>query len=239
MDAQSTLVISASGLALGNQNVADTTFTGNVTHFDGTTTASGTGTVKIKGSDESRVDLTLSSSARSEVRAVQAGIPAGSWSNGSQVSKRQALHNLLIPACWASPVLLIASVHRPGTTVVYVAQEQRSGSLVDHLRVSYLPAGISFRGSETSAVVQRLSTYDLYFDALTHLPLALAFTAHSDRDLNVDIPAEVQFSNYTNVSGVLVPFHVQRLIQKRVNLDFTVSTAAVNVGLTDSDFAVQ
>jgi hypothetical protein len=41
------------------------------------------------------------------------------------------------------------------------------------------------------------------------------------------------------VGGIIVPTHIQKLIQGTVTLDFTVSSAAVNSGLPDSEFSVQ
>jgi hypothetical protein len=238
-DNQSAAVITAASVALGpGQSVNDITLTGSATHFDGTATDSGSATLKIKGADQSRIDLAMSN-PRSEIRTLQGAAPKGSWNKGGQPPQPQALHNMLTPACWASPLALIASLRRPGTTVVYVAQEQRAGVAVDHLRISFVPSGMTLRGADTAALVQRLSTYDLYVDAASHLPVAIKFFIHPDKDLKVDIPGEIQFSNYTKVNGVFVPFHIQRLFQKTVNLDFTVSSVAVNTGLADSDFTVQ
>lgn len=239
-DAQSAVVIATAGLALGpGQPVNDIVLTGTATHFDGVKTDSGTAIVKIKGTEESRIDLALSSAARSEVRGLAGRTPKGAWNIGTQPAQHQPLHNMLTPACWASPVAVLAALVRPGSNVGYVGQEQRFGVTVDHLRANYVPPTIKLANANTVALVQRLSAYDLYVDATSHLPLSVAFNIHADNDLNIDIPVEVQFSNYNKVNGVMVPFRIQRLFRKTVNLDFTVTAATLNSGLSDSDFTVQ
>jgi hypothetical protein len=54
-----------------------------------------------------------------------------------------------------------------------------------------------------------------------------------------DIPVEIRFGDYKSVNGFLVPFRIQRVLQGMLNLDLTVTSATVNVGLADSDFALQ
>jgi len=83
---------------------------------------------------------------------------------------------------------------------------------------------------------QHLSTEDFYLDSTTLLPLAITFQVHPDLDAATDIPAEVDFANYQPVSGVLVPFHIQRQLNGGVVLDLTVGSAAFNTGLTVTTF---
>jgi len=238
-DVQSAAVLAGATLALGpGQPVNDIVLTGTVSHFDGVTKDSGSATLKVKGADESRIDLALST-PRSDVRTIQGAIPRGSWSKANQAAQRHSLNNLFTPACWASPVNLIASLNRSGSTVSYVGQEQRFGVTVDHLRSTYVSPTMKTRDASALAAVQRLGTFDIYLDSLTHLPLSLMYNTHADDDANIDIPVEVRFANYTNVNGVLVPFHIQRLFRNQTNIDFTVTAAAINSGLLDSDFNVQ
>jgi hypothetical protein len=80
---------------------------------------------------------------------------------------------------------------------------------------------------------------DLYLDAKTFLPVALSFSAHPDTNALVNIPVQVQFSNYQTVGGVRVPFHVQKYLQGSLFLDLAASQAVLNSGLPDSDFSIQ
>jgi hypothetical protein len=240
IDTQSAAVLTAATVALGRGHpVNDITLTGSATNFNGTTNDSGTATIKIKGADESRVDSAFSAGTQSEVRGLQGATPRGSATVGTQPAQHLPLHNLLTPACWASPASLISAIFRPGSVVSYAGLEQRFGIAVDHLRASYLPPSVHFPSDVAAASFRRLATFDLYLDAGTHLPVSMAFTLHSDRDTAIDFPVEVTYADYRNSFGVLMPYRIKRLIRGRPNLDLTVSSVTVNSGLSDTDFTVQ
>ena len=90
-----------------------------------------------------------------------------------------------------------------------------------------------------TAEIQGLSAVDLYLDAATHLPVALDFNIHPDNDFGLSIPVEIQFSGYQKMGGIIVPTHIQKLIQGTLTFDFYVSSVTINSGLTDSEFSTQ
>jgi hypothetical protein len=79
---------------------------------------------------------------------------------------------------------------------------------------------------------------DFFLDATTLLPAAATFNIHPDNDSGRDFPIEVQFSDYRSVSGTQIPFHVQKFLNNGLILDLQFSSAAVNTGLSATEFAV-
>jgi hypothetical protein len=49
----------------------------------------------------------------------------------------------------------------------------------------------------------------------------------------------VRFAVYQQVTGIQIPFHVQRLLNGDLVLDVTVVSAVVNSGLSDAVFSLQ
>ena len=121
--------------------------------------------------------------------------------------------------------------------LTYVGQETRNGQAVQHVSV-YQPAS-SDLDSGAAALWQHLTQIDLYLDATTSLPAALVFNAHPDNSTVTDIPIEIDFSNYQTVSGVELPFHVQKFLNNNLLLDLQLQTVNLNTGLTSSAFPVQ
>ena len=76
----------------------------------------------------------------------------------------------------------------------------------------------------------------MYLDSATGLPVALAFSTHPNSNMKTDIPVEIRFSDYRQVSGVSVPFHVQKYLNGTPLVDFQGSQASINTGLTDATF---
>jgi hypothetical protein len=90
-----------------------------------------------------------------------------------------------------------------------------------------------------TALLSRLSSFDLTLDATTHLPLSLSFATHADDNALFDIPVEIAFSNYQIMNGVVIPTHIQRFLNGTQILDVTITSAKVNQGLSDSTFIQQ
>jgi hypothetical protein len=226
------LVLAAQSIAAltGGSAISDVTLTGSVV-WNGSD--AGTATLKALGIFESRMDLTLSSGMRTEIRDAQTGTAIGEWANPDSTAGRSAFQNCQTDAVWFFPALGSLTVG-PNVVLSYIGQETRSGETVQHIR-SYTysstpPPGIS---------MQQLSTMDLYLDATTFLPAAIAYNAYpDDGDSMLHLPTEVDFSNYQSVGGVLVPMHIQRYLQGNLLVDVTITNAAFNTGLSLSDFTV-
>ena len=71
-----------------------------------------------------------------------------------------------------------------------------------------------------------VSQVDVYLDPQTSRPLVFDFTTHPDNNSSVDIAIEIQFSNYTQVNGIWLPFTVQRYINSSLALNLQIQSAA-------------
>jgi hypothetical protein len=85
----------------------------------------------------------------------------------------------------------------------------------------------------------RLTLTDFFLDSTTFLPATVDFNIHPDNDMLFDIPVEIQFTNYTVVSGSKIPFHVQKFVNNTLTLDLQIQSATLNSGLSVSSFVVQ
>ncbi len=228
------LSLAAQSLAAmtGATAVSDVTLTGNVTWVAGSDMETGTGAFLAKGTGESRVDLTLSGGKRSDIRNSSNGVPQGAWIWNGGASSAYALHNCWTDATWFFPALTSLAASDPSIVLSYVGLESRSGAYVQHLH-SYRYAGNS------AALTKQWSTMDFYLDAASLLPFAVMFNVHADNDANINIPVEVDFSNYQLSNGFQVPTHIQKYLQGGLVLDFVVTGVVVNSGLPDSEFSIQ
>jgi hypothetical protein len=212
--------------------ISDVTLTGNVTWNAGGTDA-GTASLKALGSGESRMDLSLTSGTRSEIRDAQTGAPLGQWIAPNNASGRFAFQNCWTDAVWFFPAFGSLAAG-PNVVLSYVGQTTWNGEQVQHIQsYVYQP-----NQSGLTPSPQRLSTLDFYLDATTLLPAAVTFNAHPDNNANANLLVEVDFSNYQTVSGVVVPMHIQRYLQGNLMVDVVVTGASFNTGLSLSIFTV-
>lgn len=213
--------------------VSDVTFNANVISVLGSDYETGSGTFRAKVNGESRVDLALSGGTRTDVRSLSGGIPIGAWRQNAGPSVAYAQHNCWTDASWFFPPFSsLVQVANANFILKYVGLEQHNGVSVQHIQI------FQFRAND-GGTVQRLSTIEFYLDATTGLPFAIAFNAHDDHNMNVNVPSEIDFANYQSVNGILIPFHFQQLVNGVVMLDVTVTSAAFNQGLSDTLFSLQ
>jgi hypothetical protein len=214
--------------------VSDITLTGTATRTVGSEVESGSITLKALGNPDSRLDLVETSGTRSEIRNNSTSVPQGSWITPDGVSHAMAYHNMLTDAAWFVPQLTVLSqLSNPNLIVSYVGAETRAGAAVQHLHFAVQSATV-----DPTGLLQGLGAEDVYLDASTYLPVALTFNAHPDNDAGTNISVEIDFSNYQQVNGVQIPFHVQKFLNGPLFLDVTVQSAVVNSGIPPSVFSV-
>lgn len=218
---------------VGATQVSDITLTGTATRTAGSDVETGNITLRALGYGNARLDLSSSSGTRSEVRNIANG-PGGFWVGPGGVSHTMAYHNCMTDAAWFFPALSVLSqLSNPDFVVTYVGPETRAGVNVYHIQIWMEVT------SDTSGILLRLSTEDVYLSASSYLPVALVFNTHPDDDALTNIRSEVDFSNYQQVNGVEIPFRIQMLLNGGLFLDTTVESVVLNSGLPQSDFTAQ
>ncbi len=235
-DPQGSALLSQALANLGGRiAVNDVTLTGTANRIAGSDNELGAATLKATAVGQSRIDLALPSGTRSEVRDISQAPPGGIWSGPDGVAHAIALHNLLVDPTWPFPSFAISRViSTPSYAISYVGRENRANKTVDHLTV-YQQAQSQ---SEADLMIQHLTQTDIFLDSAMLLPVAVAFNTHSDDDAGLDIPVEIDFSDYRVANGLQVPFHVQTYLNNGLTLDLQFQTAAFNSGIPASTFSV-
>jgi hypothetical protein len=239
VEPQASTLLAQAAAALGSStSIADVTLTGTAQSIAGSDDESGTVSLKAMAGGESRMDLILSSGVRSEIRSFDtSNSQIGAWSGVDGVQHAISYHNLLTDSSWFFPALTLRRlVSATGIIGTYVGQETLKGQSVLH--VSFVQPPSTAAGAN-AAVMQHLTQMDLYLDPTSLLPVALSFMTHPDNNELLDIPVQVQFSNYQSIGGVQIPFHVQKFLNGSLSLDVQVQSAVLNSGLSSSAFAVQ
>jgi len=226
---------SIAALTSGNI-VTDVTLTANATWIAGSTNETGTAKLELSGSQLSRLDLYLKTASQSEIRNDSAGFPDGNRVDATGTWYEMAAHQCWTPAAWFSPLAWLQTASGIDAVVSYVGSETYNGASVDHLHAY---RAISAQSDLASSLLQGLTSFDLYLDSNTHLPLAVGISAHPDDDAGTNIPAAIQFLNYQSVNGVQLPYRLQRFVQNSLYLDITVTSATINSGVSSSDFQLQ
>jgi len=227
-----TLAVQSLAALTQGRPIADVTLSGTATWIAGGDSFSGPVTLKARGAGQSRVDLNFSGLQRSEIRTLNSGVPAIGWTDASGTHKG-AEHNSYTEAAWFFPALWsLWNTSDTTLTATFMGSATYNSASAQHVRF--------MRNYGTNAQsLNALSTSDVYLDPVRAFPLAITFKAHPDTDMLRDVPVEIRFANYQNVSGAMVPFRIQKLLNGSLMLDITVQSVTINSGLSDLSFAIQ
>jgi len=186
---------------------------------------------------QSRVEFSFPSGPRAETCDASGDTPSGSWTGTDRAVHPIAYHNLRTEPAWFHPAFLLGHALAPGGfKFSYVGREARADAAVHHFAVwqlQNLPADVP---ADIASQLQELTRTDVYLDASSLLPVAIAFATHPDNDMGLSIPIEIQFSDYRAVNGVRIPFQVQKFLNNGLILDLIVKEAQVNTGIAAAEF---
>jgi hypothetical protein len=236
IDPQALGVLKQAAAALqGATPVTDVTLSGSARRTAGSDDEVGTVVLKALGAGASRIDMNLPSGQLSEVRNVTAAIPSGNWTGPDGKTHPILFHNLRTEPSWFFPSFGVGRTLSTSLfSLTYVGLENRLGHSVHHVSISRSGSNPGL----ASVLDTHLSIVDYYFDEKTLLPVALTYDTHPDENAAVDVPVEIQFSDYRPVGTSQVPFRVQHFLNNVLFLDLQIQTVSFNTGLTVTAFAV-
>jgi hypothetical protein len=220
----------------GNSAVNDVTLTGTAERIAGSDDETGSVTYKAIASS-SRLDLSFSSGARSEIRGSTVSGPSGTWiDDADSVSHPIAYHNLLTDVGWFPAFTIGNLLSSSNVQFIYIGQETRNDVSVIH--ISAMQQFPNFPPSVAN-VRQHLTQVDIYLDPSTLLPVSYLYNVHPDGDALLDIPSEIRYSNYQNMGGVQIPLHVQKLVNNSLVTDLQFQSPSLNTGITAAQVVAQ
>lgn len=196
---------------------------GTFTSAEGSLTQNGSAHLTVGSDGTSLVNLSRSAGPISESRSVSSGMPACTWTDHENVVHNASFLNCLPPA-WFFPTLTLLSANSGASAASWTPSSVVSDALGDHLRFQFtLP-----NSDGTPQDPQLSSPLELVLASDTHLPQYALFTLHPDNPgVYADIPVRVAYSDYRNISGAMIPFHIQRYVNGSLVLDLAITTASV------------
>lgn len=176
------------------------------------------------GSDGSySIELSRTAGAINETRMVSDGMPSCTWTDQNNVVHQSAFLNCLVPA-WFFPSLALLSGTSSATLPAWTPSSYSSDSLGNHLKFQFLLPS----SDESQEDPQLQKPFDLVLSPATSLPQYAFFTIHPDNPgIHADIAIEIAYTNYRTVSGVMIPFHIQRYVNGNLVLDLVVTSASI------------
>lgn len=213
----------------GGQAIQQIQLAGNATLYAGSLEDSGTVTLSASTNGSSEMQMRLMT-AGSKTES-QSGIGTSAscqWSGADGVIHRSVLENCARPLLWFLPAIsLQPPLIMSGVTAADLGSEP-VGNGTTNLR--HLRTQLSFSGPPPSEITSltEFSSEDLGLDPTTLLPSVLSFIVQPDVNIPSHVSIEIHYSQYQNVNGVQIPFHIQRFVNGSLQLDVLVNSVHIN-----------
>lgn len=185
------------------------------------------------------------SGTRTEIRDVSSGTPTLTVKGTDGTTYSITTQSAVSPyPGWFYPALLLSTGVVSGNYASsYVGPETWNGAPAQHVAVWLLPNA----ASAFANFPQQVTQHDIYLNPTSLLPLGMTFIVHpydpaapnrpliSYRGESIDSMEYVTFSNYQQVQGRLVPFHIQTSLRAgatTISADIQLSSISINTGAT-------
>lgn len=199
-------------------------FDGTFTSTAGSLTKNGSAHLTLGASGTYLISLTTADGATTESRSTtDNGATSCNWTDEQGVVHKAASLNCTLPA-WFFPGLNLLSSSSDTDELSWTPTSYFTDSCGNHLRFQLALSGVTSAQEDP----QTSSPFDLVLAPNTSLPAYALFTARADNPgVYMGIPVRIKYSDYRNVSGVMVPFRMQRFVNGSLVLDLTITAASI------------
>ncbi|NYF79884.1 hypothetical protein [Granulicella arctica] len=134
--------------------------------------------------------------------------------------------NCLVSLPWFAPILFTQSA----SELPALLTSSDDGLVTkDGASLHQISYRLALEGSDSTSTkrLQDASTVKVFFDPQTFLPSSLEYAIHPDNNDLKSLEVKVLFSDYRQVSGVMLPFHIERYVLRSLQLKLDISNAVV------------
>lgn len=212
---------SSSGKSFSKVNL-----TANAEWVAGSLHESGTAQLVAGADGSTSVQLALGKASRTETQTKIDYSRTCSWVDVA--GKSHVIHG---PNCFVAIPWFAPSLFTQPTSDLPALLAATDGGTVSTQSGAFHQISYSLQPTALDAVSASLmasqSTVKVFYDPKTFLPASLEYSIHPDNDDSKNIAVSVVFSNYQSVSGLMVPYHIERSVNHTLQLTLDVSNASV------------
>lgn len=212
--------------AISSRPVHSITLNATAEWIAGSTHESGNAQLEASIDGSSSVQLSLGPASRTETQTSINDSRTCAWTDAAGKNHDILGANCFIALPWFAPGLFTQSFPQLPTLMQTSDDGEVSSNNATLHQVSFL---LNLEGMNSAHTQQRIdrSKVKVLYDPQTFLPASLEYKVHPDNNELQNIEARVVFSNYQSVSGVMVPFHIEKFVNRSLQLTLDVSNASI------------
>jgi hypothetical protein len=200
---------------------------GRAQYVAGSLHETGTATLDAKSDGTATVVLSLDTASGTDSYALLSADRTCQHTTRSGAVSDISKIDCLTPLPWFAPILSIRDpLQLPALIAITDGGEVTRNSALLH----DLTYGLLLHGRDTTStnlLVQATNVHVLY-DPQTLLASGIEYSIHPNGDMLTPIEVRIAFSDYRNTSGVMLPYHIERYVNRSLFLTIDVNSALLN-----------
>ena len=187
---------------------------------------SGTAQLEANADGSSNVQLYLNKASRTETQTKADSLRTCHWTDAAGVVRENTGKSCFIAIPWFAPSLIAQSAAQLPAMLMVTDDGEMSKNGASFHQISY---GLNFEGmaGPFTKRLQDASVVKVQYDAQSFLPVSLEYSIHPDSGNSQTLEARVVFSDYRSVSGVMLPFHIEKYVNRTLQLKLDVNNASI------------
>ena len=192
--------------------------------FAGSQHLTGTATLQANADGSSTEQLSLGAASRTVTQGAADAEKTCGWTDASGKAHDLPGANCFVALPWFAPQLFaqVSTVLPSFLSLTDDGNVVSNGASYRQLR--FVPQVQGPTDADT-AWMRKAGTVRVLFDLKTVLPARLEYVIHPDGNDLQDIDVAVEFSDYRAVSGTMLPFHIEKYVNRLLQLKLDVSSA--------------
>jgi hypothetical protein len=192
----------------------------------GSTHESGTAQLQAKVDGSANVQLALGQASRTESQSTTNSSKTCQWTDAAGTGNSIIGPNCFIAIPWFAPGLFTQPVSQLPALLGTTDDGAVSNNNSTFHQISYL---LNLQGTDSSSTQQLIdqSKVRVLYDPQTFLPASLEYFIHPDNDNLTNLDVKVVFSNYQSVSGIMLPFKIEKYVHHTLQLTLNITNASI------------
>lgn len=208
-------------------SVHSVTLNGNASWIAGSSHESGTVTLSASSDGSTTFDLSMGRDSRRESASALGTSRVCHW-----IDARSNAHEVTGPDCdlsvpWFAPLVLAQPTAAVSRLLIITDDGTVTRANSAYHQISYRTIEPA-RDAATSQALAEDTRVRVLYDPQTLVPASAEFSIHADNNLSRQIPVRIVYSNYQAVSGIPVPFQIDRYVNGVLQLSLTLTNASSN-----------
>lgn len=211
---------------LGGKSIRSVKLSGMAEWTAGSLQESGNAELDAYADGSSSLQLSLDKASRTETATKTDSDKSCQRTDAAGTTTNVMGPNCLVSLPWFAPILFTQSA----SELPALLTSSDDGLVTkDGASLHQISYRLALEGSDSTSTkrLQDASTVKVFFDPQTFLPSSLEYAIHPDNNDLKSLEVKVLFSDYRQVSGVMLPFHIERYVLRSLQLKLDISNAVV------------